>query len=106
FLLFVSQMIIGAICGLLGGFAASWVVNRIELGAAGMYPVLISSFCLLTFGVAVQLGGSGFLAVYLAGMVIGNRPLVFQRGIRLFHDAFAWLSQIVMFVVLGLLCYP
>jgi cell volume regulation protein A len=104
--LFASQMLVGGICGVLGGYAAGWVVNRIELGAAGMYPVLISAFCLLTFGLAAQLGGSGFLAVYLAGLVIGNRPLVFQRGIRLFHDAMAWLSQIVMFVVLGLLCFP
>jgi potassium/hydrogen antiporter len=104
--LFASQMLIGGVCGVLGGYAAGWVVNRIELVASGMYPVLISSFCLLTFGLAADLGGSGFLAVYLAGVVIGNRPLVFQRGIRLFHDAVAWLSQIVMFVVLGLLCFP
>ena len=104
--LFASQMLIGGLCGVLGGYAAGWVVNRIELGTTGMYPVLISAFCLLTFGLAAQLGGSGFLAVYLAGVVIGNRPLVFQRGIRLYHDAIAWLSQIVMFVVLGLLCFP
>lgn len=104
--LFASQMVIGTICGILGGLATGWVVNRIELAATGMYPVLVSAFCLLTYGVAVQLGGSGFLAVYLAGLVISNRPLVFRRGIRLFHDASAWLSQIVMFVVLGLLCSP
>jgi cell volume regulation protein A len=104
--LLASQMVIGGLCGLLGGYAAVWVVNRIELVAGGMYPVLVSAFCLLTFGVAAWLGGSGFLAVYLAGIVVGNRPLVFQRGIRHFHDAIAWLSQIVMFVVLGLLCFP
>ena len=104
--LFASQMIIGGLCGVVGGYVAGWVVNRIELGAAGLYPVLISAFCLLTFGLAAKLGGSGFLAVYLAGVIVGNRPLVFQRGIRLFHDAIAWLSQIVMFVVLGLLCFP
>jgi len=104
--LFTSQMLIGGLCGVLGGYVAGWVVNRIELGAAGMYPVLISAFGLLTYGLAATLGGSGFLAVYLAGVIIGNRPLVFQRGIRLYHDAIAWLSQIVMFVVLGLLCFP
>ncbi|MGV3482779.1 MAG: potassium/proton antiporter [Planctomycetaceae bacterium] len=104
--LFASQMVIGGICGAVGGYSAGWVVNRIELGAAGMYPVLITAFGLLTFGLAAQLGGSGFLAVYLAGLIVGNRPLVFQRGIRLFHDAMAWLSQIVMFIVLGLLCFP
>lgn len=104
--LLASQMIIGGVCGIFGGYTAAWVVNRIELEAAGMYPVLVSAFCLLTFGLAAQLGGSGFLAVYLAGIIVGNRPLIFQRGIRQFHDATAWLSQIVMFVVLGLLCFP
>ena len=104
--LFALQMLVGGLCGVLGGYVAGWVVNRIELGTAGMYPVLISAFGLLTYGLAATLGGSGFLAVYLAGVIIGNRPLVFQRGIRLYHDAIAWLSQIVMFVVLGLLCFP
>jgi cell volume regulation protein A len=104
--LFASQMLIGCLCGVLGGYAAGWVANRIELGAAGMYPVLITAFGLLTYGLAAEFGGSGFLAIYLAGVIVGNRPLVFQRGIRLFHDALAWLSQIVMFVVLGLLSFP
>lgn len=104
--LFASQMLIGTVVGLAGGFAAVWVVNRIELGATGMYPVLVSAFCFLTYGAAVYLKGSGFLAVYLAGVVIGNRQLSFQHGIRRFHDALAWLSQIVMFVTLGLLCFP
>lgn len=104
--LFASQMVVGAVIGLLGGYAATWVVNRIELGAAGMYPVLASAFCLLTYGLAVQLNGSGFLAVYLAGVVIGNKQLMFQQGIRRFHDAIAWLAQIIMFVTLGLLCFP
>ena len=104
--LFAAQMIVGTAVGLVGGYAASWVVNRIELGAAGMYPVLVSAFCLLTYGVAVQLHGSGFLAVYLAGVVIGNKKLMFQQGVRRFHDAIAWLAQIIMFVTLGLLCFP
>ena len=104
--LFASQMVIGIVVGLAGGYAAVWVVNHIELGAAGMYPVLVSAFCLLIYGLAVQLRGSGFLAVYLAGVVIGNRQLMFQQSIRRFHDAIAWLAQIIMFVALGLLCFP
>lgn len=104
--LFATQMLIGTVVGILGGFAAVWVVNHIELGATGMYPVLVSALSLLTYGLAVQLGGSGFLAVYLAGVVIGNKQLMFQQGIRRFHDAIAWLAQIVMFVTLGLLCFP
>ena len=104
--LFATQMLAGTAVGLAGGYATIWVVNRIELGTVGMYPVLVSAFCLLTYGVAVQLGGSGFLAVYLAGVVIGNRQVTFQQGIRRFHDAIAWLAQIMMFVTLGLLCFP
>jgi cell volume regulation protein A len=104
--LLVTQMLIGGVFGFVGGYAAAWVVNRIELGAAGMYPVLVSAFGLLTFGLAAHLGGSGFLAIYLAGVVIGNQRIVFRRGIRLFHDAIAGLSQITMFVVLGLLSFP
>ena len=104
--LFASQMIVGAIVGIGMGYLAVRVVNRIRLETAGLYPILVTGFGLLTFGVTVALGGSGFLAVYFAGIVIGNSRLVFQRGIRQFHDAAAWLSQILMFVVLGLLSFP
>jgi cell volume regulation protein A len=104
--LFASQMIVGGLIGIAIGMVAVRVINRIRLDAAGLYPVLATSFGLLAFGLAVATGGSGFLAVYLAGIVIGNSRLVFQRGIRLFHDAGAWLSQIIMFVVLGLLSFP
>ena len=55
--LFAAQMLIGGLCGVLGGYIAGWVVNRIELESSGMYPVLISAFCLLTYGLAVQFGG-------------------------------------------------
>jgi cell volume regulation protein A len=104
--LFLRQMSVGALGGLCVGYAAVYVVNRINLGAAGLYPVLVSAFGLLAYGLASTLGGSGFLAVYLAGIIIGNKRIVFQRGIFLFHDASAWLAQIVMFVVLGLLSFP
>ncbi|MEW4486638.1 potassium/proton antiporter [Thalassoglobus sp. JC818] len=104
--LFASQMLIGAAFGLGMGRLATIIVNRIELDTAGLYPILVSTLCLLTFGVTAQCGGSGFLAVYLTGLILGNSRLVFQRGIRLFHDASAWLSQIVMFVMLGLLSFP
>lgn len=104
--LFATQMVIGSVLGLLGGWLTVWVVNRIELSVAGMYPLLVSAFGLLIYGCAVMLGGSGFLSVYLSGLVIGNQPLMFQQGIRKFHDAVAWLAQIIMFVTLGLLCFP
>jgi cell volume regulation protein A len=104
--LFVLQMGIGLAFGLAIGWIAVWAVNRINLGTAGLYPVLVTAFGLLAFGLAAAAGGSGFLAVYVAGIFIGNQRIVFQRGILLFHDASAWLSQIVMFVVLGLLSFP
>jgi cell volume regulation protein A len=104
--LFILQMGLGLVFGLAVGAVAVRVVNRINLGTAGLYPVLVTAFGLSAFGLTAALGGSGFLAVYVAGIYIGNRRIVFQRGILLFHDASAWLSQIVMFVVLGLLSFP
>ena len=104
--LFVRQMAVGVIAGLVAGRLTAWGVNRIRLDAAGLYPVLTATAALLAFGLAAVGGGSGFLAVYLAGIVVGNSRIVFQRGIFLFHDGVAWFAQIVMFVVLGLLSFP
>jgi len=103
---FVLQMGVGALVGLGVGWAAVRLINRINLEAAGLYPVLTGACALLAYGVAAALGGSGFLAIYLAGLVLGNQRLVFQRGTLLFHDGLAWGGQITMFVVLGLLSFP
>lgn len=105
-LLFVGQFGVGALVGLGSGRLASLAVNRINLDAPGLYPLLVMAFGLVSFGLATVLGGSGFLAVYIAGIVLGSSPIVFRRGIFLFHDAAAWLSQIVLFVMLGLLSFP
>ncbi|MEX0820221.1 MAG: potassium/proton antiporter [Pirellulaceae bacterium] len=105
-LMFLNQMVVGVIIGVLVGRVAVWAINHIQLAAAGLYPVLATAFGLFAFGLAADLGGSGFLAVYLAGMVMGNSRIVFHRGILLFHDAAAWLGQILMFIVLGMLSFP
>lgn len=105
-LLFVLQFGMGTAVGLAVAYAGSWLVNRIELDAAGLYPILVSAIGMIAFGSANAVGGSGFLAVYLAGIVIGNGNLVFKRGILLFHDAAAWFSQIILFVMLGMLSFP
>jgi potassium/hydrogen antiporter len=104
--MFVLQMGVGAVAGLSVGRLAVSAINRVNLQAAGLYPIVTAAAGLFAFGLAATLGGSGFLAVYLAGIVIGNADLVFKRGTLLFLDAAAWLSQISMFVMLGLLAFP
>jgi len=104
--LFVLQMGVGAVMGLIGGRVASWAINRINLEAAGLYPLLTWTSGMLTFGITAALGGSGFLAVYIAGIILGNGRLVFQSSTLVFHDGLAWMAQITMFVVLGLLSFP
>lgn len=106
FVLFLIQMGVGAAVGLGSGWATVRIVNRINLGSAGLYPLLAASCGFAAFGLAAALGGSGFLSVYLAGIVLGNSRSVFQRGTFLFIDGLAWMGQITMFVVLGLLATP
>jgi potassium/hydrogen antiporter len=103
---FVLQMGVGAAAGLAVGWLAVRLINRINLEASGLYPVLTGVCGMLAFGTATSLNGSGFLAIYLAGIVIGNSRVIFQRGTFLFHDGIAWVGQIVMFVMLGLLSFP
>lgn len=104
--LFVMQMGIGALAGVGVGWLAVHLINRVNLTASGLYPVTIAACGLLAFGLAANLNGSGFLAIFLTGVFIGNSRFVFQRSTLLFHDGLAWLSQITMFVVLGLLVDP
>src|SRR3546814_5691190 len=85
---------LGIACGLAGGYLLSYVVNRIDL-AGGLYPVFALAAGLTVFGGAQLVDGSGFLAVYLAGIVVGNRRMRANQLIRRFHDGMAWLAQIV-----------
>jgi potassium/hydrogen antiporter len=105
-LLFVTQMGVGSLVGLSAGWGGARLINRINLTAAGLYPLLSAACGLIAFGIAAVLGGSGFLAIYLAGIVLGNSRTIFQRGTFLFMDGLAWMGQITMFVVLGLLSSP
>ena len=105
-LLFILQFGVGALVGIGGGYMAAWVINQINIDYPGLYPLLGTAFGLLSFGLAAVLGGSGFLAIYITGIVLGNSSIVFRNGIFLFHDAAAWLSQIVLFIMLGLLSFP
>ena len=91
--LFLGQFGVGTIAGLLVGRLATAAVNRINLDTPSLYPLLALAFALVAFGAAAVLGGSGFLAVYIAGIVLGSSSIVFRRGIFSFHDAIAWLAS-------------
>lgn len=105
-LLFIRQMAIGATFGYVLARVAVVLINKVRLGEDGLYPVLSTAVALAIFGGTAIAGGSGFLAVYVAGIIIGNRRIVHRHSILRFHDALAWLAQIAMFLVLGLLSFP
>jgi cell volume regulation protein A len=102
----VEQFAIGGAFGYAIGRAGRFVFERIRLPASGLFPALSLAFAFLAFGVPTLLHGSGFLSVYIAALVIGSGRLPYRVGIVRVHDAAAWLSQIAMFLVLGLLIFP
>ena len=102
---FARQMGLGALIGVSGGFALVWLLNRISM-SPGLYPLAALSGGLSLFGITATLDGSGFLAIYLAGLVMGNRPLQLRLEVKRFHDGIARLAQIGMFLMLGLLVTP
>jgi cell volume regulation protein A len=104
--LFLMQMGVGLVAGLLFGKMITWLINHANLGYDGLYPVLALSFVPLIYSTTDLLGGSGFLAVYLAGLVMGNSTFVHQKSLMNFFDGIGWLMQICMFLILGLLVIP
>ena len=104
--LFVRQFLLGAAAGLLWGHVARWLLARIHLPAAGLYPVVTLALAFLSFSTATLIGGSGFLAVYGTGILIAAGAMPYRAGVRRVHDALAWLSQILMFALLGMLVFP
>jgi potassium/hydrogen antiporter len=101
----VQQGGIGAIVGLAGGAALVALLNRFEL-PTGLHPLLAIAGAVLIYAAASVGGGSGFFAAYIAGLVLGNRPVRAFASITSLHDAATWLAQIAMFLVLGLLATP
>lgn len=100
-----QQMIGGAVLGGVGGALLTLAVNRLRL-ASSLYPLLALAGGLLIYGMSAHIGGSGFLAAYLAGLILGNRARLARRSIQRFHDGIAWLCQIGLFLMLGLLVTP
>lgn len=101
-----AQAGIGTVCGFVAGYLGRLLLNRLELDSEGLYPVLTLTIVFLTYAGTSLAGGSGFLAVYLCGLWLGNHDVIHRRSIGRFHDAIAWLAQIGMFLVLGLLVSP
>jgi cell volume regulation protein A len=101
-----EEMAIGAVVGLLVGRLAVLALGQVRLSSAGLYPVASIAVCTLGFGLADVLHGSGFLAVYLAGLAIGATQLPAKRTIVTFHEGLAWVAQLTMFFTLGLLVFP
>jgi len=102
----VFELSVGAAIGVAIGFAAAWVLNRMALPASGLYPVVVVAFTVLSYAAATAVHTSGFAAVYVAALVLGNADLPHRRATRSFVEGVAWLAQIGLFVMLGLLATP
>ena len=105
-MMFVIQMCVGAIMGFLLGRLALVVLNRLNVENQSMYPILLLAFVFFIFSFTDLLKGNGYLAVYIAGLVVGNSKVSHKRSMMTFFDGLAWLFQIVMFLTLGLLVSP
>ena len=103
---FVQQTVLGISIGLGTGFLATRILRRIRLGSDGLYPVATTAIAVFAYSLAEAIHGSGFLSVYVVGIVLGNSVLPLKRTIALFHDGLAWLMQLIMFISLGLLVFP
>lgn len=102
----VWQLLAGAGCGLAIGYLSRWALRAIPLSTPGLYPVLTLGVALLAYGVPGLVDGSGFLSVYVAGLILGNGHMPYKSNLARVHDAMAWLAQVLMFLLLGLLIFP
>lgn len=104
--LLVFELVAGALVGLAVGWVGAWGVRRIALPASGLYPLAVLALCVTAYGAAAAAHASGFLAVYLAALFLGNARLPHRPATRGFAEGMAWLAQIGLFVMLGLLATP
>ena len=102
----VWELAIGVLAGLLFGFGGAWLMRRAALPSSGLYPIAVFCLTLLAYGASAAIHGSGFAAVYVAALVLGNMELPHRVATRSFAEGVAWLAQIGLFVMLGLLASP
>lgn len=103
---FVMQFVAGAAAGYLLGKLAILMLNRLNIDNQALYPILLLSFIFFTFSITDLLKGNGYLAVYIAGIMVGNNKIMYRKEIYTFMDGLTWLFQIIMFLCLGLLVNP
>ncbi len=104
--MFILQGGIGILLGWTGGKTIQWLINNVGIEYEGLYSVLLLGLVICLFAGTSLIGGSGFLAVYIAGLVVGNSDLLHKGSITRFSDGIAWIAQILVFLTLGLLCFP
>lgn len=100
------QLIIGGVAGFLLGKLAVFTINHLKIDNKSLYPILVFTFCIFIFSLTYFIKGNGYLAVYIGGLVIGNSRFVHKRSALNFFDGMAWMSQLLMFLTLGLLINP
>ena len=105
-LTFTMQLGIGAIMGVGLGRAFSWALGKLKLNGASLYAILVLSIGFFIYSITGLVNGNGFLAIYLAGVIIGNKPMAHKREVFRFSDTVTWLMQMGMFLTLGLLVNP
>ena len=103
---FLVQFAVGALAGYVFGLLAVLMLNRLNIDNQSLYPILLLAFVFFTYSFTDLFSGNGYLAVYIAGIIVGNRKIKYRREIYTFMDGLTWLGQIIMFLCLGLLVNP
>ena len=103
---FVVQFLVGGAAGYVLGKLAIRMLNHLNIDNQALYPILLLSFVFFTFSITDLLKGNGYLAVYIAGMMVGNHKIMYRKEVYTFMDGLTWLCQIIMFLCLGLLVNP
>ncbi|WP_020574887.1 potassium/proton antiporter [Actinopolymorpha alba] len=102
----VFQLVLGTVLGFVIGWGGAWLLRRVALPASGLYPLAIVAFAVLAYAASATAHASGFAAVYVASLLLGNAELPHRPTVRSFIEGLAWLAQIGLFVMLGLLAWP